>query len=123
MVKGFFSRRGEPMVSVVVGGSGGRQVEVDAVVDTGFSDYLTLPIEIIEALELPIMDNIWIQLADGSHSAVDVYDARIRLEDEWIGANVQPAQTTPLVGMKALAGKRFCVEAVPDGLIEIDDID
>jgi predicted aspartyl protease len=55
----------EAIVPLVIAGPAGNQAKIDAVLDTGFTDFLTLPPATIAALGLTAMDTIECQLADG----------------------------------------------------------
>ncbi|HEY3330150.1 MAG TPA: clan AA aspartic protease [Capsulimonadaceae bacterium] len=121
MIIGYMTKRKDPMVSVVVRGPSGT-MEVQAIVDTGFTEYLTLPPAVVESLGLPIIDNISVILADGSSVACNVHDARIKWDGDWIGINVQPAETTPLIGLGLLDGYEVRIEVAPDGAVEISSL-
>ncbi|HEY3330153.1 MAG TPA: hypothetical protein VGK19_09055 [Capsulimonadaceae bacterium] len=53
MIEGYINDNGEPIVELRIGGTAGSFVNMAAVIDTGFSDYLTLPTAVIELLGLP----------------------------------------------------------------------
>ncbi len=55
---------------------------IEFVVDTGFTDFLTLPAGAVAAMGLPFLHRAPIVLADGSTEAVAVYEAVIL----WSGA-------------------------------------
>lgn len=60
-------RADEPMLAIsVVNLSESRQARVEAVVDTGFTGYLTLRPETVESLALPVIGSAESILADGS---------------------------------------------------------
>jgi predicted aspartyl protease len=71
----------EAAVKIVVLGAGGRQLETVAVIDTGFSDYLTLGQVQIELLSLAFEAWTDIQLADGQEARLAMYSAYV----EWLG--------------------------------------
>ena len=59
-------------------------IDVECVVDTGFTDYLTLLPAQIHQLGLSFSHNIRVRLADGTITSVRVYDAVVR----WHGSEV-----------------------------------
>jgi predicted aspartyl protease len=79
----------EARVDIVVGGASGAQITIQAILDTGFSEYLTLPITLIEELNLPLREATQIRLADGSLRIVDVYEGRVRWFDGWRAVLIQ----------------------------------
>ncbi len=50
---------------------------VDFVIDTGFNDYLTLPIQAVDIMNLPLYSSIPARLADGSEALLSVHSATI----------------------------------------------
>jgi predicted aspartyl protease len=54
VITGVITPGREAVIRLRVSGAGRRTVEIDAVVDTGFDDALTLPRQIITALRLPL---------------------------------------------------------------------
>ena len=88
---------------------------VEAIVDTGFSDYLTLPPSVIEVLQLPYLQTSYGGLADGSTKALDLHDAIV----EWEGGRRRvPVYATcgqPLLGMGMLYGHQLTLSIVDGG--------
>ena len=62
-------------------GRGGRQADVEAVIDTGFTGHLTLPIAVVSALALPELGFEEIVLADGRTEIATVHPATVRIEE------------------------------------------
>ena len=118
MITGAVTDR-EAVLRLVVGGEA-INAEVQAVVDTGFDGYLTLPPSLIATLELRWRMRGRARLADGSESVFDAYEAVV----EWDGALrrvvVHAAEATPLVGMGLLYGYRLQVEVVEGGTLRIE---
>lgn len=120
MIEGRISADGrEALVAVVVLGSHERKVE--AVIDTGFTEHLTLPGDLIHDLSLPLRGYGEVMLADGSVVEVGIYRARV----VWHGARrrieVQESDGGPLVGMGLLQGGSLYVEAVPGGRVVVEE--
>ena len=65
MIQAYFDDLGNPKVKIAVGGSR-MQVEVAALIDTGFNGYITLPSTIATQLGLELTSVTWVELADGS---------------------------------------------------------
>lgn len=102
-------------------GNRGKAVEVEAVIDTGFTGHLTLPRDVTRSLALPGRGFVEVELADGSSTALDVYEARVL----WHGrSRPVPVYETgeaggPLVGMSLLRGSRLEAEIVPGGEVVV----
>lgn len=67
----------EAVIHLVVRGSDGEEREVEAVIDTGFDGWLSLPSGIIVALGLAWRSRGRALLADGSETLVDIYGATV----------------------------------------------
>lgn len=119
MISGYVNARREALLSLVVRGPKGQEQTVEAVIDTGFTGRITLPPDLISALELPFIGRGWAVLGDGrrieynSFEVVVVWDGKLRhiVADE--------ADTEPLVGMRLLAGHDLAIQVVPGGNVSI----
>ena len=100
--------------------SGTEQLRVDVVVDTGFTGYLTLRPETVEALSLPTVGSAESVLADGSVVLEDVCIARALWHGGERSVRVLVADATPILGMSLLSGSelRVRVEEGGDVLVE-----
>lgn len=76
MIVGVVQRR-EPRIRFTIRGFRGHQQEIEAVVDSGYTGWLTLPSTAIAALSLRWRTFGRGILADGSVSAFDVYQAKV----------------------------------------------
>lgn len=94
-------------------------LQIDAVVDTGFTGHLTLSTAAVEALELPIIGSAESVLADGSLVLEDVCLARVLWHGEERSIRVLVADATPLLGMSLLRGSELRIEAVNGGEVVI----
>lgn len=81
MVGQFLPSR-EFVVDLLVSNEDGEQISLTAVVDTGFSGYLTLPISVIRRLNLPQTDIEEASIADGSIIRFGVYEATVEWDEE-----------------------------------------
>ena len=113
----------EPRVSLLVAGHSREFREVEAVVDTGFSGWITLPDGLIRELRLTYYgprDNV---TADGRVIQLTTYSALA----QWLG-HLRPIvvhQTDserPLLGTALLENCRLTVDMRQDGLVTIQPI-
>src|SRR6266446_4146447 len=68
---------GEGRIRLTVEGRQGREQEIEAVIDTGYTASLTLPPALIQALGLRWQTVDRVRLADGSVCIFDVYEAKV----------------------------------------------
>jgi len=119
MIKGIVNANLEGIVRLVVTGADGRQVPVEAVVDTGFGAYLTLQPAGIAALRLKWLGREEGILADGSVNLFDVYDATIFWNDQPRTIEVDAADAQSLVGMALLERYSLQMDVVSGGEVTI----
>ena len=100
-------------------GPGGAECDVDAVIDTGFSGFLTLPPAITSALNLTGRSQIATRLGDGTMCYLDAYDAELEWDGVWLAVVVSEIDAAPLLGMGLLAGHEVFIEFVPGGVVDI----
>ncbi len=107
MIYGVISLRCEAMLPLVIGNSNGQQQVIDAVIDTGFNGFLTLPSAIISALALPWNASDIVTLGDGSETLFDLYAATIIWDGNYREIDIAESETEPLLGMALLYGYRL----------------
>lgn len=99
MITGYLSPRLEPLIPLTVRNNQGQSWTTEAVIDTGFNDFLSINPEIISALNLEPVGSLTVELADGTVRDVNYYPLYI----EWLGADrfimAQEGSGPPLVGM------------------------
>jgi clan AA aspartic protease len=110
------------LIRVRVLGTGRRAVEIDAVVDTGFDDALTLPQQIITTLRLPLAGPAQAMLADGSVVRLNYYRATVLWEGTQRKIMVLDADGGLLVGMSLLYGSRVTLDVVDGGPVTIEPL-
>lgn len=118
MMTGTVNGNNEAILLLRVAGPTNSAV-VSAVIDTGFSGYLTVPPALAAALGLVYVMRGASTLADGSSDDYDVY----RLDIEWFGVTrrflVSAVGVEVLLGMSLLTGCELRVEVAPGGAIEV----
>ena len=106
-------------IRLAVAGPGGRQREIEAIVDTGFTGFLTLPGALVAALELPWLCRQPGILADGSVDFFDVYTAMVMWDGQSRTVEVDDAEAEPLLGMSLLDRHSLWIEVVTGGAVTI----
>jgi clan AA aspartic protease len=97
----------------------GHVREVEAILDTGFNGFLTLPPAVVAALELPWLFRQQGQLADGSLQVLDVFEAAIRWDGQPRTVEVEAIDAQPLIGMGLMRAHELRVHVKPGGVVTI----
>ena len=122
MIVGIVQPDLEAVISISVIGPSGQSQVVEAVVDTGYNGFLTLPYGIIALLELPWTDLHRVTLADGSSPICDVYEGRIVWDGQTRLIEIESAETQPLVGMEMMEGYDLHIEVFAGGAVTIEPL-
>jgi len=109
----------EGRIRLTVKGLRGREQEVEAIVDTGYSASLTLPSALIAALGLPWQTMDTARLADGSQCIFSVFEARVVWDGKVRQILVDEADADPLVGMRLLNGHELKIQVRARGKLTI----
>ena len=119
MIQGIVNPAHEAVVTLSLQGPAGHSLEVDAVVDTGFSRFLTLPPAMFAELGLGLTGVNRVILADGSEATLDVYGVTVLWDGRTRDVVAYESDTTPLVGMSLLGGHSLYVEVSDGGRVVI----
>jgi clan AA aspartic protease len=119
MITGFVTDRREAVIRLRVHGPAGQDQEIEAVVDTGFDGWLSLPSSIITQLGLRWRQRGRALLADGSESVFDIYEASVDWDGKPRRIPVDEAETVPLIGMSLLEGYELTVQIQPGGNVTV----
>lgn len=119
MIEGVVNAAYEPVVNLAVQGPSGQSRDIEAVVDTGFNGFLTLPAELVAELGLPFASIGRATLADGSEIAYSVHEAAVLWDGQPTYVEVDVADATPLVGMALLDAHILYVEVEGGGRVLI----
>ena len=119
MIIGHINAYREAVISLSVEGAGGLRRDINAVVDTGFNGYLTLPAALIQELGLVWRRRGRAMLADGSDSVFDIYEAAVTWDGTSRRIAVDEVECDPLVGMSLLYGFELTVQVADGGQVVI----
>ena len=117
MIEGFVNASYEAVISLTLRGPSGQAHEIDAVIDTGFNGFLTLPPALVSELGLLFLSHGGATLADGSKIAFDVWEVTVLWDGEALSVEVDEADTTPLVGMLLLDNHSLYLEVADGGRV------
>ena len=119
MIQGVVNAALEALVTLTVQGPTGQNREIEAVVDTGFSGFLTLPTDIVRELGLLYQYRGRAILADGSEAFFHVYDVNVLWDNRLMRIETDAADTTPLVGMRLLDSHDLSIQVRDGGRVVI----
>ena len=119
MMKGVVNSQLETVVRLHIEGPNGEKQEIEAIVDTGYNGWLTLPSSFVSALGLLFRRRGRAILADGSESFFDIYEATVALNNEQRPIPVDAAESEPLLGMRLLYGCELIVQVIENGSVDI----
>jgi clan AA aspartic protease len=120
MISGRINSRLEAVISLSVIGSQGEVREVEAVIDTGFSDYLTLPVEVVTALGLSSIGVEQLTLADGSEITADLCPVTIIWDGQPRAVEADTLESEALVGMALMKGYDLNARIAVGGRVTIE---
>jgi clan AA aspartic protease len=120
MMQGFVNQSCEARLRVAVGRADLTKQMVEAVIDTGFTGFLSLPSLTITALGLPWQFRDVGTLGDGSEVVFDMYKATVIWDGKAQIIDVAASEADPLVGMSLLYGFKLQIEAIEGGIVQIE---
>ena len=120
MITGAFNASYEAVIPLTVRGPKGQGQNVEAVIDTGFTGFLTLHSSLIALLGLAWLGREQAILGDGSIRLFDVYSATVIWNGQPRTVEVDAADTVSLVGMGLIYGYELRIQAVDGGSVTIE---
>ena len=119
MITGKITIHQEAVIELEVVGLN-QPARIEAVIDTGFTGYLTLPSTLIDRLKLQQAGEQITILGNENRVVLKRHVAKVL----WHGAErnvyVLQAEGGPLIGMSLLYGSRLILDVVTDGNVTID---
>ncbi|MBW4579226.1 MAG: clan AA aspartic protease [Tildeniella nuda ZEHNDER 1965/U140] len=122
MMHGIVDQNCEATIRLVVGNANSQRQVIDAVIDTGFTGFLTLPLPILNSLNLQAYRREAGTLGDGSTCIFDVYRGVVLWDGEVRRIDINESETEPLVGMSLLYGYRVQLDAIEGGTVIIQSL-
>lgn len=120
MIRGVITPDREALIRIGVRGLGGQKAQMDAVIDTGFNGFLTLPVQLIADLALPFAGATRAVLGDGREVSVDVFEVTVLWGDQERSIVALATEGSALVGMALLFGNRVTLDVEDAGSVIIE---
>lgn len=119
MIAGFVNDEFEPIISLSIRRADSKVFTQDAIIDTGFNGWLSLPPELIAELNLKWKRRGRAILGDGSECVFNVYEAVVVWDDTLLTIPVDEADAEPLVGMSLMEGYQLTVQVFEGGQVAL----
>jgi clan AA aspartic protease len=123
MISGYVNTDREAIVQLVVLGGNKQNKGIKAVVDTGYTGFLTLPSATITTLGLTWYMQQEGILGDGSLCMFNVYEASVIWDGEVRSIEINESEADPLIGMGLLEGYELKIQGIPGGLVTITSLE
>ena len=119
MIQGTVNGAREAVVALPIQGPAGEARYVDAVVDTGFTQFFTLPSGMVAELGLGYRGVNRVILADGSETTLEVYGVTVLWDGQAREVVAYASDTTPLIGMSLLHRHNLNIDVEDGGRVLI----
>jgi clan AA aspartic protease len=119
MMMGSVNSHREAIIQFVVLGENHQRQAIKAVIDTGYSGFLTLPSAIITRLGLTWYMQEEGILGDGSLCMFNVFETTVIWDGQIKSIEINESETDPLVGMGLLEGYELNIQGFAGGLVTI----
>ena len=110
----------EAVIRLAVQGPSGQARDIEAVIDTGFTGFLTVTPLLAEELALVFEGTARATLADGSETTFPYYSVAVLWDGQARYVEADAADTTPLIGMRLLDSHSLYMEVEDGGRIIIE---
>jgi clan AA aspartic protease len=122
MIAGIVNADFEPIIPLSICGSDGKVHTQDAIVDTGFNGWLSLPPDLIAQLNLKWKRRGRAILGDGTECVFNVYEAILVWDGSFLTIPIDEADSEPLVGMSLMEGYQLIVQILEGGHVELSKV-
>jgi len=122
MITGLVNAEFDPIIPLSIRSADGQVFMQDAIVDTGFNGWLSLPPDAIAQLNLKWKRRGRAMLGDGSECVFDIYEAVVVWDNTLLKIPVDEADAEPLVGMSLMEGYQLTIQVFEGGQVELHKV-
>ncbi len=122
MITGTVNTDFEAIITLSLYSSNGTTYTQDAIIDTGFNGWLSLPLDLITKLNLRWKRRGRAILGDGSECIFNVYEAVIIWNGSYLKIPIDKADSEPLVGMSLMEGYQLTMQVFAGGNVTIEPV-
>ena len=119
MIEGEVNAHYETVVHLPLLDSSGQTRDIEAVIDTGFNGFLTLPPALVSELGLTWLGQKSLVLANGSQDIFDTYGVTVLWDGQSRFVDADEADSIPLLGMAMLVRHNLSIDVEDGGRVVI----
>jgi clan AA aspartic protease len=119
MILGSVNESREAIVLIAVLDKDQKYQMLKAVIDTGYTGCLILPMSLIASMGLTCYAQQEGLLGDGSIHLFNVYESSVIRDGQVRVIEINDSEADPLIGMGLLEGYELRIEAIPGGNVTI----
>jgi clan AA aspartic protease len=112
----------EAVLPLELRGPSGLYANIDAAVDTGFTDFLLIPESLAAELDLRFRESAQFNFADGSVADFDIYEVVVMWDGHERDILTAAGEGGPLVGMALLYGSCVTLNVVDGGRVTVETL-
>ena len=119
MIEGVVNAAYEAIIPLRIHGPEGQTLDIEAVVDTGFTGFLTLPLHMVDELGLPFAYVVQAFLANDDEVRFNVHHATVLWDGQPRHIEAAATGSTALVGMLLLDRHTLTIDVEDGGQVLI----
>ncbi|MFB2937557.1 clan AA aspartic protease [Aerosakkonemataceae cyanobacterium BLCC-F154] len=119
MITGIVNADFEAIIPISIFDLEGKIYTQNAIVETGFNGWLSLPPELIAQLNLRWKRRGRAILGDGSECVFNIYEAVVIWDGIHLTIPIDEADSEPLIGMLLMENYQLIVQVFEGGLVEL----
>ena len=97
----------------------GSEFRISSVVDTGFSEFVVLPTDLLRNLGALVEREEQLTLGNGEIALMEAYVVEVGWFDDWRNVKAYGSEGEALIGMKLLLGCDLSMRVLPGGEVRI----